>query len=128
VRYRRVLASPLVAAIPVLVVGASLFSNHPRLYYGVAQTVINIGLALIVHRSVLRPESPIGRLLNAAPLIYIGSISYSLYLWQQICLGDQSNGAFLVFPLNLALACVAAGCSYYVIERPLRSAIRSWAG
>ncbi len=59
-------------------------------------------------------------LLNFGPLMYVGTLSYSLYLWQQIFLFPASGNIawFQTFPLNLGLAFVAAIFSHYLIENP----------
>jgi peptidoglycan/LPS O-acetylase OafA/YrhL len=66
-------------------------------------------------------------LLNARPVAWLGRISYSLYLWQQIFVfGRQAKPwYFLVF------AVAAASASYYFVEQPMlrlrerRSAVRT---
>ena len=54
------------------------------------------------------------RLLNAQPVMWLGKISYSLYLWQQLFVyGEHSRPWYLaVFALALA------GASYYLVEQP----------
>ena len=63
-------------------------------------------------------DSVVGRLLNSSPIRLVGTLSYSLYLWQQIFLSSCHAYAWTVFPLNLLLAFCVAGVSYYVIETP----------
>jgi len=58
------------------------------------------------------------RILNARLSVWIGAVSYSLYLWQQPFLNRASNEWYAVFPANLALAMIAVLLSYYFIERP----------
>ena len=66
------------------------------------------------------------RLLNlliANPvMLFIGRISYSLYIWQQLFLGPSTHPIFrspaaliLKFPIVLLVACL----SFYFVERPL---------
>lgn len=67
------------------------------------------------------------RVLNSRPLVWIGAISYSLYLWQQLFSGRQLPPAIQSFPVNLVLAFGAATASYHLVERPflrLRSKFR----
>src|SRR6201999_3060254 len=60
----------------------------------------------------------VGRLLNAGPVAYVGTISYSLYLWQQIFLNRNSTAVVNWFPINIGLAILLALASFYLIERP----------
>jgi peptidoglycan/LPS O-acetylase OafA/YrhL len=116
--YKRALASPWFAAVPVVVFGANLLHDHPVVYFGAGLTLANVGIALCLDRCVTFPSGRSGRILNAAPMVYVGVISYSLYLWQQIFLNRESVSAFSVFPVNLFLAVSAALACYYVVERP----------
>jgi peptidoglycan/LPS O-acetylase OafA/YrhL len=62
--------------------------------------------------------------LSSRPLVWVGTISYSLYVWQQLFLEKPAAnilplGRFSVFPLNLICAFLAATCSYYLLELPM---------
>lgn len=54
-------------------------------------------------------------ILNAPPVVWLGKISYSLYLWQQLfAYGSRSRPLyFLLFAVGLATA------SYYLVEQPM---------
>jgi peptidoglycan/LPS O-acetylase OafA/YrhL len=67
---------------------------------------------------VRNPESLLGRVLTTPVLRYIGILSYSLYLWQQLFLTTRNTGVFGQFPLNFVACFVAAQLSYVVVERP----------
>ena len=82
-------------------------------------TIINFGIAILVHRSVYRPDSPIARVLNWKPVVFVGVLSYSLYLWQQLFLNRSSGAWFNMFPQNLLFAVGAALASYFLLEKPL---------
>jgi peptidoglycan/LPS O-acetylase OafA/YrhL len=82
-------------------------------------SIINIGLALLVHRCVFRREDYVGAFLNWRPVAFIGVLSYSLYIWQQFFLNRNSLSWINAFPENILLAAGAALTSYYVIERPM---------
>jgi peptidoglycan/LPS O-acetylase OafA/YrhL len=91
----------------------------------VGQTLRNVGIALCIDWSMRNAESLVGRFLNWAPMIWVGALSYSLYLWQQIFLNRHSASFFCAFPINVMLAFAAAILSYYLIERPcLRARVR----
>ncbi len=78
----------------------------------------NIAIALCIDWAVTHHDGRIGRVLNAAPLVFIGWLSYSLYLWQQPFLDRTSQSTFAAFPLNIVCAVTLALLSYYVVERP----------
>jgi peptidoglycan/LPS O-acetylase OafA/YrhL len=93
------------------------------------ETISNVGIALSIERFVRYPATTAGRVLNARPIVFVGALSYSLYLWQQVFLNRASTAWINAFPVNLALAFAAALTSYYVIERPalrLRARIEAW--
>jgi peptidoglycan/LPS O-acetylase OafA/YrhL len=64
-------------------------------------------------------QSHLGRLLNSKPAVWIGLLSYSLYLWQQPFLNPHGNAWFAQSPLNLVCIPVLAIASYLLVERPL---------
>jgi peptidoglycan/LPS O-acetylase OafA/YrhL len=116
--YLRMLSSPAFLLVPLLTFAANLLGDHPVVYFGAAFTLVNLGVALCVDWCVTFADGRIGRVLNAQPLVFVGWLSYSLYLWQQLFLNRASGAWTASFPLNLTLAVVAALGSYYAIERP----------
>lgn len=110
----------------VVALGIVMSANLPHLDWKVWMALLsvrNIGIATMITISVLGGMRGGYRLLQAAPLRYIGSISYSLYLWQQLFLVERepSSGwlAYLqIFPINIAMAFVCAIASKNLIEDP----------
>ena len=126
--YMRFLRSPLFALVPLAALAGNLLHDHPLVSFGVGLTVMNVCLALCLDWAVTFHDGRIGRVLNAAPLVFVGWISYSLYLWQQPFLNRASQAAVAQFPLNIILTVALALISYYAIERPslqLRKRIES---
>jgi peptidoglycan/LPS O-acetylase OafA/YrhL len=62
------------------------------------------------------PSNWIGRFLELAPMRFIGHISYSLYIWQQMFIWGP--GRTLPVPLGIAAAFACAYFSYRFIELP----------
>lgn len=56
--------------------------------------------------------------LNSRLLIWIGTLSYSIYLWQQPFLDRYSTSIWARFPLNLCAAVLLAICSFFFVEKP----------
>jgi len=92
-------------------------------------SIINICLAILVHRSVYHSGDPVGRVLNWKPVAFVGVLSYSLYIWQQPFLDRYSAAWVNEFPQNLGFAVLAALASYFLLEKPmlkLRHRLRSY--
>lgn len=79
-----------------------LFVLWPILHCSIA------GLVLHVIRSPYR-------ILNLAPVIWLGRISYSLYLWQEPFFFNPSRQPAYKLLLGVGLACL----SYYFVEQPV---------
>jgi peptidoglycan/LPS O-acetylase OafA/YrhL len=87
-------------------------------------TALALVFSLVVMGSVLHPQNILGKILESKPLRYIGRISYSLYLWQQLFMtahfyGRRPLGMLEVWPINILLSFACAILSYYVIEKPI---------
>jgi peptidoglycan/LPS O-acetylase OafA/YrhL len=106
----------------VVVVGAIAYaqlpSDHVLMVYVVDVTVMNVGLAVLVDRFVRYPGGPIGVALNWRPLMFVGTLSYSLYLWQQPFLNHHVHRSVTAWPVNVVLAIGCALGSYYLVEKP----------
>lgn len=98
-----------VAAAAVLFAPFVLHMNSVTLLLNLMPTVL-LGAIVAV------PHAPIGRFLELPPLRYIGRLSYSLYLWQELFLSDPAR--HLRLPLALAAIFACAFLSYEFIERP----------
>ncbi|MBS0624324.1 MAG: acyltransferase [Verrucomicrobia bacterium] len=82
-------------------------------------TIANILICIILLYSVFVHQGWWFRLLNSKVLNYIGLLSYSIYLWQQLFIsGKLLNYWVTSFPQNLIFVFGAALFSYYCIERP----------
>jgi peptidoglycan/LPS O-acetylase OafA/YrhL len=87
-------------------------------YNAVGITLMNVAIALTIDRLVRFPEGVVGRILNWSPVVSVGVLSYSLYLWQQPFLNRNSTATAASFPLNLCLAALVAVGSYQLVEKP----------
>jgi peptidoglycan/LPS O-acetylase OafA/YrhL len=56
-------------------------------------------------------------MLNTRVFDYVGRLSYSLYIWQQLFF-DQELGSLSRWPFNLVSICIVANISFYFIEKP----------
>jgi peptidoglycan/LPS O-acetylase OafA/YrhL len=137
--YRRWLSSAAFGLVPILALTMMAIGyGHPRIF-ACSYSVALVCIALIVDRCMRLPHGPVGKVLNSRPFVYVGGLSYSLYLWQQLFINRNSTSLLASFPLNIVLAFALAMISFYLIERPwlrLRQAIEaridrktiSWSG
>ena len=95
-------------AVPAL--AALLFSIAQ--YHWIFPLYESVAIAVLIAATTLHPASFFSRRLSFAPLAWLGTVSYSLYIWQQLFMAFHNPWAMCVFlPL-------AALVSYYLIERP----------
>lgn len=103
-----------VMLIPIVLVpvymGRLHFHITPVLLF-VLWPVMHLSIAGLVLHAVERPYW----ILNARPVVWLGKISYSLYLWQQVFVfGEHARPWYYVF-----FAVGLASASYYLVEQPM---------
>jgi peptidoglycan/LPS O-acetylase OafA/YrhL len=116
--YLKALGSRLFFLVPLGAFAGAITHDHPQVWFGAGMTLTNICIALVIDWCVTFHQGRVGRLLNAAPVVFVGWMSYSLYLWQQPFLNRASAADVAAFPVNVTLALLCALASYFVIERP----------
>ena len=84
--------------------------------------LVEILMAFLPIATVADPQGWLSRLLETKPIVWMGHLSYSLYLWQQLFL-QSAIPQRILGPIpgllgNLALPFFPAVFSYYFVERP----------
>jgi peptidoglycan/LPS O-acetylase OafA/YrhL len=117
--YNRILRSHfLLIALPIFFITINGLRGYTAVRI-LGDSALNLAIAVMIDRFVSFPNDTAGRLMNVAPLAWIGVLSYSLYLWQQPFLNRASDSWFTAFPVNILFAGMCACASYYLLERPL---------
>ena len=98
-----------VVLVPVYL-GALRFHITPLLLF-VLWPVMHVSIAGLLIHVVQNPYW----VLNVRPVVWLGQISYSLYLWQQLfTYGNHQRPWYFV-----GFAIVLASASYYMVEQPM---------
>jgi peptidoglycan/LPS O-acetylase OafA/YrhL len=113
------------AALAFLVLSTIKVSDfRPQLYQG-GFLVVSFATAILITASVAEGKSRLRTLLSWRPLVWIGLISYGLYLYhvplysfidrQEVVTSEAAR-----FVLRFALVGLVAVASYFLVERPIR--------
>ncbi len=124
------LSRPLFVGLALIVVAGCLALRDPWFRETIRYTLLNMACAVLLCAVVFRAELPaVNRVLNTAVLVWIGELSYSLYVWHEGV--SRAVSGFLPhlakavqIPLIFSACFAAAAASYYLIEQP----VRKWGG
>ncbi|MBK4348365.1 acyltransferase family protein [Lacisediminihabitans changchengi] len=129
-RWFRVLA-PILGALSLaaLVVVASVFTTDAPLVYRGGLVAVALLTAIVIWGSIT-PGSPLGRALDLAPLRWVGTRSYGIYLWHWPVFvllvaafpsWERTGGSgWLLGGVAAAITVTAAALSYRFLEQPIR--------
>lgn len=110
-----------------ILIAGWLFDSNTR-FPGAAALIPCVGTALIIYANAFQQTS-LGKMLSDRRLVFVGLLSYSLYLWHwpilaylRYCLGQNLTLGIRVAAIALSLLC--AYCSWKFIETPFRQGFR----
>ncbi|MDB5446837.1 MAG: acyltransferase, partial [Phenylobacterium sp.] len=117
-------AHPLITAAALLVVILCLVNRDLFFRETVRYSLLGLSIAVVVVGVLFRPTAP-SKLLNWAPLVWIGQLSYSLYLWHafvRLVFETRFPGVRTAYfsPLLITASIAVAALSYYGLERPVQ--------
>ena len=99
------------------IVGIDLHTHFILAFAGSYGLLTNISVALILLISVNFKDNFWYKFLNNKIVNYIGLLSYSIYIWQQLFFSPKIVG-ISKFPMNLLYIFIIANISYFLIEKP----------
>lgn len=114
--YRRSLQSRWFFMLAVLLLIGIGVRHHQLVWDALGISLVNVGIAVCLDRYMRLYSGPLGQFLNWRPIAWVGALSYSIYLWQQVFL--LSARYRLPFPLDIVGILLVSAASYYLVERP----------
>jgi peptidoglycan/LPS O-acetylase OafA/YrhL len=115
--YLKFLKSKLVFILPIIIIFLNFLTDHPIIYYGFCISVLNLLIVLCLDWVVTNYDSAVGKLLNSAPMVTLGAMSYSIYLWQQPFFNPDDQTILTKTPYNFIGLAVMTLISYYFVEK-----------
>ena len=106
----------------MILAAAELLQPDASVLYRGSFTVVAVAAGVLIACS-LDPDSGLSRSLARQPLVLLGKLSYSLYLWhfgifQIVAAHTPTWSAAIRVPVGIGLALLAAAASYWLVERP----------
>ena len=114
-------ATAILAATFFLALASLPISSNSLPIKAVKSSISYFSVALIINSLISGKGGIFSLALNIPPLVWVGKISYSLYLWQQLFAPFPGTEPlwFTKFPINILLSFFLATLSYYCLELPL---------
>lgn len=103
----------------VALYSVGLYLPEAMLPYGFIFQAMGIGILLAW--LYYNQEAKLTQILGLAPLVYIGKISYGIYVYQGLFLTTGPTGHLPIqqFPLNISLVILLSVVSYHFMEKPV---------
>lgn len=124
-RAGRILDRSGMAALAVIAVCCVVFGQYSTMTYRGGFELVDVAAAIVILVSV-HPAALLGKALGKQPLRWLGTRSYSLYLWHWPILDltrpgqDIALTGWAALVVRLGIVVVAAELSYRCVEQPFR--------
>jgi len=100
--------------------GIDQYKNYVTTFCGSYGLLTNLSIGFIILISIHYKDNIWYNFLNNGVLNYIGKLSYSIYLWQQLFFSSHLGG-LSSFPYNIFLIFIVSFLSFNLIEKPFLS-------
>jgi peptidoglycan/LPS O-acetylase OafA/YrhL len=83
----------------------------------VTNLIISVFAGFIIVNNISPKTNLIYKFLNLKPLSFIGILSYSIYIWQQLFLSNDARFPLSKYPVNLIFLALIPLLSYFYYEK-----------
>ena len=90
----------------------------PNLQVSIGYSIEGLCIGVVLLWCITYPTTGFARVLNWKPLVHLGAISYSLYLWNPLFCNAPNKAWTGLFPWNLLCSIALAELSRYAVELP----------
>jgi peptidoglycan/LPS O-acetylase OafA/YrhL len=109
----------------VLAAAAHQATGAPREFRGGLLVVVALAAAIVIAPVALEQGGPVARVLAWRPLVWLGAISYGVYLWHWpifLALNGERTGwsGWSLFAVRCAATIAVAATSWWLLEQPIR--------
>ena len=115
--YLRLIRSKAMWLVPVLVFVIHCQIDYQGLDLGILFSINNVLIALMIDWAVTNYDNVSGKILNSRPFVFVGMMSYSIYIWQQPFLDPDPPTRFFAFPYSIVGFVLFCSFSYFVVEK-----------
>lgn len=109
-----------VSSLFILLVVLTSARDSAYLFQGVL-TLVSVATTLVILETLYHPTGTVARVLGFRPLVWMGQLSYGLYIWHYPIFRQFTRfdwAPFVVTLAKLALTFAVASASYYWLEMP----------
>ncbi len=104
--------------------------HRPLLYHG-GLAAGGVAVAVVLAHAVLLPHGFLARVLSLPPLVWLGRISYGVYLWHWplfalLNAGRTGLTGAALLAVRLAATLAVSAVSYVLVEQPIRTGRWPW--
>jgi peptidoglycan/LPS O-acetylase OafA/YrhL len=110
---------PALSALFLFVISPAIELRFGGMYIKtIGYTLQGLSISIVMLYLITNFERGPGKLCNAPIVVHLGTLSYSLYLWQELFLGSNRFDPLRILA-GVGCAVLAAEASYFLVEQPM---------